>query len=138
MNPDVSGWSKIGTSGNADFFEVEPTILAVVPFDGSVDNAETAKQSVQIQLDYLRSRGRRAGVVIFMDRVAQQDGAARSVYREAPDPEFQACFALIGGTPFGRAVASIFLGLSPPKVPTKMFANYDEAVAWIRKTLRAN
>jgi hypothetical protein len=132
---DMQGWTKIGTSANADFYEIEPQILAVVPFEGALDNADTAKESVRIQLAHMRSTGRRAGVIVFMDRVVQQDSGARTVYRNAPDPAFQVCFALIGGTPFGRAVASIFLGLSPPKVPTRMFSTFDEAAAWVRTRL---
>jgi hypothetical protein len=135
MSIQVHRWTKIGTSGNADFYEVEPQILAVVPFEGSTDNAETARQSVSIQLDHLRKTGRRAGIVVFMDRLVQQDSAARTVYRDAPDPAFQLCFALVGGTPFGRAVGSIFIGLSPPKVPTRMFGSFDEALAWVRTRL---
>lgn len=126
------GWTKIGSSANADFYEVEPQLLAVVPFDGTVDDAETAKESIRIQLAHMRSTGRPAGVIVFMDRIVQQDSAARAVYRDAPDPAFHLCFALVGGTPFGRAVASIFIGLSPPKVPTRMFSSFDEAAAWVR------
>ena len=90
---------------------------------------------MSIQLEHLRKTGTRAGTVVFMDRLVQQDSAARTVYRDAPDPAFQVCFALVGGTPFGRAVGSIFIGLSPPKVPTRMFGNLDEALAWVRTRL---
>lgn len=129
---DTTGWTKVGTSSNADFYEVEPHILAVVPFEGTDDTAATATESVTIQLDYLRTRGVRAGVMVFMDPVAEQDAGARAVYRDLPDPTFQACFALVGSTMFGRAVGSVFLGLSRPKVPTKMFGTIGEAVDWIR------
>ena len=132
---DTSGWTRIGTSANADFFEIEPHILAVVPHDGISDDAATASASVRIQLEHLRATGRRAGVVVFMDRVVHQDSGARTVYRDAPDPAFQVCFALVGGTAFGRAVGSVFIGLSPPKVPTRMFATLPEAIAWIRTRL---
>jgi hypothetical protein len=132
---DTKQWAKFGTSDNADFYEVEPGILAVVPFDGTEDNAETARQSVTIQLDYLRARGKRAGVVVFMDPVLEQHAGARTVYRDLPDPAFQVCFALVGSSAFGRAVGSVFLGLSRPRVPTKMFGSFGEAVAWIRERL---
>lgn len=132
---DTSGWTKIGSSGNADFYEVEPHILAVVPFEGTDDTTETATESVTIQLNYLRPRGVRAGIIVFMDPVAEQDAGARAVYRDLPDPTFQACFALVGSTMFGRAVGSVFLGLSRPTVPTKMFGTVPEAIAWIRKQL---
>jgi hypothetical protein len=135
MSVDVSGWKPIGVSSNADFYEIEPQILAVVPFEGATDNAATARESVAIQLEHLRGAGVRAGVVVFMDRVIEQDSGARAVYRDAPDPTFQECFALVGGTPFGRAVGSLFIGLSPPKVPTRMFATLDDALRWIRERL---
>jgi len=131
VNIDTSRWVKFGATANADFYEVEQHILAVVPQEGCTDNAETASASVQMQLDFLRTRGRRAGIVVFMDPVLDQDAAARNVYRDMPDPAFQTCFALVGGTPFGRAVGSIFLGLNPPKVPTRLFSTFEEAVAWI-------
>lgn len=130
---DTSAWTKIGSSDNAEFYEIEPHVLAIVPHSGSVDSEATARQSIEIQLNYLKSKGRRAGSLIFMDRVAAQDSGARTVYREAPDPNFQICFALVGGTVFGRAVGSVFIGLSPPRVRTKMFSNVDEAIAWVRK-----
>lgn len=136
MTPvDTSGWTPIGSSDNAEFFEVEPHVLAVVPREGAVDDAATARQSVRIQLDHLRARGRRAGIVVWMDRVVEQDAGARAVYRDAPDPAFQVCYALVGGTAFGRAVASVFIGLSPPRVPLRLFATFPEALAWVRETV---
>jgi hypothetical protein len=132
--PDTASWSPIGRSGNADFFEVEPGVLAVIPFDGSSDDRDTASESVRIQLDHLRALGQRAGTVVFMDRIVAQTSGARVVYREAPDPTFQTCFALVGSTIFGRAVSSVFMGLHPPRVPTRMFGTFEEAVSWIRKT----
>jgi hypothetical protein len=132
--PDTASWSPIGRSGNADFFEVEPGVLAVIPFDGSSDDRETAGESVRIQLDHLRTIGQRAGTVVFMDRIVAQTSGARVVYREAPDPTFQTGFALVGSTIFGRAVSSVFMGLHPPRVPTRMFGTFEEAVSWIRKT----
>lgn len=134
MIPDTTRWSTIGRSANADFFEVEPGVLAVVPFDGADDTAGTAAESVRVQLEHLRAHGRRAGTVVFMDRIVAQSAGAREVYREAPDPLFQTAFALVGSTVFGRAVASVFIGLHPPRVPTRMFGTFEEALTWIRQT----
>jgi hypothetical protein len=136
VNPDTSGWLSIGRSANADFYEVEPGVLAVVPFDGITDTADTAAESIQIQLQHLRARGNRAGTVVFMDAVASQNSGAREVYRNAPDPTFQTCFALVGSTMFGRAVSSVFMGLHPPRVPTRMFGSFQEALEWIRNTAK--
>jgi len=135
---DTSGWVRFATTSNADFYEIEPQVLAVVPFDGTTDDATTARESVDAKLQYLQSRGQRAGVIVMMDRVARQDGAARAVYHDQPNPAFQACFALVGSTPFGRAVASIFIGLNPPKVPTRFFATLEEAREWVKTTVQGH
>ena len=135
MTVDTANWKAIGRSDNADFYEVEPHVLAVVPFDGTTDDENTARQSIEVQLQYLREQGMRAGVVVFMDPVAEQRAAARAVYRDLPDPAFHVCFALVGGTAFGRAVASVFIGISPPKVPTKMFATFEQAHQWVRESI---
>lgn len=132
MNLDTKAWTPIGKSENADFYEIEEGLLAIVPFEGASDDERTAQQSVQIQHDYLKPRGRRAGVIVFMDPMVEQHASARTVYRDAPDPAFITCYALVGGTAFGRAVGSIFLGLAKPRVPTKLFATLDDALAWAR------
>jgi hypothetical protein len=130
MTIDTKAWTKFGQTANADFYEIEPGLLAVVPFDGSTDDEATAKASVEMQLNYLRPKGQKAGVIIFMDNIAQQTASARAAYRDLPDPAYQACFALVGGTTFGRAVGSVFLGLSKPRVATQMFATLEQAMKW--------
>ncbi len=130
---DTSRWARIGQSTNAVFYEIERGVLAVVPFDGCDDDEATARESIRIQLDHLRAQKARAGVLVFMDRLVSQSAGAREVYRVAPDPAYQACFALVGGTMFGRAAGSIFIGLHPPRVPTRLFAELDAALAWARE-----
>ena len=132
MTIDVESWTRFGQTANAGFYEISPDTLAVVPFYECTDDETTAKASLQTQLDYLRLKNRKAAVVIFMDHIAQQTAGARAVYRDMPDPVYQACFALVGGTVFGRAVGSVFLGLSKPRVPTQMFPTLDQALEWCR------
>lgn len=130
--PDTSAWKAAGATDNAEFFEIEPGILAVVPHAGSVDNAITATQSIELQHAYWQERGRRGGSVVFMDRIRDSQVGARQVYGQLPDPKLITGFALVGGTIFGRAVASVFLGLSRPSAPTKMFGEVARAMNWLR------
>lgn len=130
MSIDTKNWTKFGQTSNADFYQIDDSALAVIPHPGCTDDEATAKASVETQLAYLRSKSQKAGCIIFMDDIAQQTAGARVVYRDLPDPEYQACYALVGGTVFGRAVGSIFLGLSKPRVPTQMFATLDQALTW--------
>jgi len=132
MSIDISNWIKFGQTANADFYEISPGFLAVVPFNRCTDDELTAKASVQTQLEYLHSKKQRAAIVIFMDNIIQQTAGARAIYRDMPDPTYQACFALVGGTFFGRAVGSVFLGLSKPRVPTQMFGTLEQALECCR------
>lgn len=131
--PDVSRWKKLGSTDNADMYEVEPGVLAVVPHERCVDTAETARQSVEFQHRHWAAEGRGGGALVFVDRIRDQHAGARQVYGSLPDPERVRGFALVGGTVFGRAVASVFLGLNPPAAPTKMFGDLDAALAWLRE-----
>ena|ERR1700690_1830849 len=130
MNIDTRDWTKFGQSANADFYQIDESTLAVVPAEGCTDDEETAKASVEIQKNYLTAKGSKASCIIFMDGITQQTAGARTAYRDLPDPKIQVCYALVGGTTFGRAVASVFLGLSKPRVPTQMFAIFEQALAW--------
>jgi len=130
MAIDTKNWTKFGQTANAYFYQIDESTLGVVPFEGSTDDEATATASVQTQLDYLRPKKQKAGIVIFMDNITQQTTGARNVYHDLPDPAYQVCFALVGGTAFGRAVGSFFLGLSKPRVPTQMFATLEQALAW--------
>jgi len=138
MPVDMKNWAKFGQTSNADFYQIDDDTLAVVPFDGCTDDEVTATASVETQLKYLREKKMKAACIIFMDGVAQQTAGARTVYRELPDPEYQVCYALVGGTAFGRAVGSVFLGLSKPQVPTQMFRTLEQALEWCHSQMKKN
>ena len=138
MPIDTKNWTKFGQTANADFYQIDESTLAVVPFESCTDDENTAKASVEIQKNYLSSKGKKAGCIIFMDGIAQQTAGARTAYRDLPDPKYQVCFALVGGTVFGRAVGSVFLGLSKPRVPTLMFGTLEQALTWCHEQVKKN
>ncbi|MEM1029795.1 MAG: hypothetical protein AAGA56_00825 [Myxococcota bacterium] len=132
-DPDVNDWKKLGQTDNADFYEVEDGIIGIVPFRDAIDTEATAKASVDFQHRHWTERNRRGGAVIFMDRLRDSKAEARQVYTTMPDATLISGFALVGGTVFGRAVASVFLGLNKPSAPTRMFGTEEDALAWLRR-----
>jgi len=136
MPVNTDNWVKFGQTTNADFYQIDDNTLAVVPFEGCTDDETTATASVETQLKFLRENKKKAACIIFMDGIAQQTAGARTVYRELPDSEYQVCYALVGGTAFGRAVGSFFLGLSKPKVPTQMFGTLEQALIWCHSQMK--
>ncbi|MEM9695881.1 MAG: hypothetical protein AAGA56_25280 [Myxococcota bacterium] len=131
--PNVDQWQHLGSSTNAEFYEIEAGILAVVPAEGTTDNAETATESVEFQHQHWSAKGRSGGSIIYMDQVGHSEQGAREVYGQLPDPRLITGFALVGGTILGRAIGSVFIGLSRPSAPTKLFGSDTEALAWLRQ-----
>lgn len=137
LRPDVSKWTEVGRTDNATFYEIEPRILAVVPEDGCTDDENTATQSVEFQHTYWRDMKMTGCAVIYMDNIRDSKAGARKVYGKLPDSKLINGFALIGGTVFGRAVASVFIGLSRPSAPTRMFGDLQQALLWARQLNRS-
>ncbi len=121
----------VGSTDNATFYLVAEDVLAIVPCEDSDDNDRTSLQSIRFQERYWRERGRSGSCIVFMDRVLTQDRAARENYKSKPDNELIRAFALISSSMLGRAVSSLFVGLSAPAVPTKVFSSMPEAMEWL-------
>ncbi|HEU4535163.1 MAG TPA: hypothetical protein VFS00_13640, partial [Polyangiaceae bacterium] len=68
LPPDLPRWRPLGSTDNADMYEIEPGVLAVVPHAGSSDTAETARQSVEFQHRHWEEAKRGGGAIIFLDR----------------------------------------------------------------------
>lgn len=132
------GWTKVGTTSNADFYRVSEDILAVVPFPDSLDDQKTARESIGIQDKHWRSVGHRGAVVVFMDNVVQQDAGARAVYASEVASHPTTCFALVGETFYGYATSQVFTGLAKPGRPTNVFRSLADALPWIEEQNRQN
>lgn len=131
MDPiDRSEWTFVGRTTNTDFYEEPGGALIVIPLPGTRDTGPTARENMEYQHEYWRNAGRRGGVVVVLDPVVVQDRDARTVYRTVTDPSLVASTALVGGTPLGRAIGSVFLGLSRLPIPTRVFARLEEALRW--------
>ena len=115
--------------------EFEPGLLLIVPEEGAADSVESAQALVEAIAGYGRSQGRTAGVVGFVDRMGEQALPARRLYARLGRPELVASAALLGATGFGRAVASVFLGLYRPSVPIALFEQPEEALDWLRASV---
>ncbi|MCH9682795.1 MAG: hypothetical protein K0V04_15270 [Deltaproteobacteria bacterium] len=123
-------WAALGRSDNAAFFAALPRVLVVAPDDGCTDDEQTARQSLMFQREHWQRQGTPGAAVVLMDRVAHQTKAARRVYQTDVDLEWVTGFGLVTHSVFGRAVASVFMGLTQPPVPTRMFGKVEQALHW--------
>ncbi|MEM6926527.1 MAG: hypothetical protein AAF602_06350 [Myxococcota bacterium] len=135
MDPQAQGLTKIGRTSNTDYYWLEDRVVVALPRPGSFDTGATARENVAFQVGTFRDRGTPGVVLVFFDRMTSQDVDARRVYATEIDREWLAGSALVGGTFLGRAMASFFMGLSRPKVPTRMFGTTEDALRWGRQLL---
>ena len=134
--PDPA-WRHLGKTSNADFYEIDPDVVAIVPFVDSRDDETSARESIAFQDRHWRAAGRRGAVVVFMDNVIEQDAGARGVYADETNRTLTTCYALVGETFFGRAAGAVFTGLTRPTPPTQVFRSLADARSWIAEQNRA-
>jgi len=123
-------WPVLGRTDNATFVLADPGVVVVVPDEGCTDDESTARQSIAFQHAHWRAQGRRGAAIVLMDRVGHQTKAARRVYQTEADATLLHRFALVSSSVFGYAVASVFMGLARPAVPTRMFGSLARALRW--------
>lgn len=125
-------WPFLGRTDNASFYLADPRAIVVVPDEGRPDDETTARQSMSLQAAHWQAQGRRGATIVLMDRVVHQSKDARRVYQLEVNPSRFTVCCLVSSSMFGRAVASVFVGLSRPAVPTRMFGSVDQALQWAR------
>ncbi len=123
-------WPTLGRTGNAAFHLADPRIIVVAPHEGCTDDEATARESVGLQHEHWKAQASSGAAIVLMDRVAHQTKGARRVYQTEVDPKLITGFGLVSSSVFGRAVASVFMGLARPLVPTRMFATLPLALQW--------
>lgn len=133
---DLSRYKEIGKTTNTVVYiaEADPDILIVVPQQGTIDNVKTAHENVAYYHNYARDLRKPCGTVVIMANLLSQDAEARRAYQEWDTSLFFAG-GLVVENALSRALASFFLGLSHPNVPTQLFETLEDAVEWL-KTMR--
>ena len=133
---DFSKYREVGRTRNTvvHIAEGDPDIMIIVPVEGTMDNAEDARENVDYYHAYARTLGRKCGSVVIMSNMLSQSAEARKAYAEI-DPSLLYGGALVVESALSRALGSFFIGLSRPVVPTKLFDAVENAVDWL-KTMR--
>ena len=127
--------AEVGRTSNARYFTKGPRVLIAWPDAGTLDTAETAAENMDFQINYFHSVGAPGIVMIYFDRMNGQDRGARQVYAARTNDSWAIGIALVGGSLLSRALGAFFMGLSKPRVPTRLFATDEDAARWIGQLL---
>ncbi len=130
---DYSRYKEIGKTKNTIVYttETDPDILIIVPPEGTVDSVEDAQQNVDFLNNYARTLGKKCGSLVVMTNLVSQDAETRRVYSEM-DTHLYYAAALVVENALSRALGSFFIGLSRPKIPTKLFNSVEQGIDWIK------
>lgn len=130
--PDAADWIPVGKTVNTEYRTKSgaPDILIVLPEPGLRDDGPSARINVEYQTQYAERVGRRCAVIVQLGALMGQDAEARRIYAAGIAPDRFYAASLVVTSPISRAIGSFFLGLSRPKIPTKMFPDFDKAIAW--------
>lgn len=129
-------WDPVGRTANTAYFRAAPDVLIVIPDEGLKDDAESARANVAFQTRFASQSGRRCAVVVRMTSLLSQDGEARRVYAKEMKLELFFAAALVASNAISRAIASFFLGLTKPAMPTRVFEDFDAALGWVDEMRR--
>jgi len=125
-------WEHVGSTSNTAYYVDHERILLVLPHPHVLDTAETAQENIEFQHHWFATHDDPPLLIIFFDRLAAQDRAARKIYSEDTTHAWANGFALVGGTLLSRAMGSFFLGLAKTAIPLKFFSTMPEARVWLR------
>lgn len=127
----LDGWKAVGKTTNTQYFLVDPDVLVVMPDANLKDDGASATMNTDFQLAFARQFGRRLAVVVQMSRLLGQDADARRVYAERIDSSLFYAAGLVASSAMARAIASFFLGLTKPPIPTRVHDSFASALAWV-------
>jgi hypothetical protein len=133
---DLQAYETVGGTEAGTYLQVERGILLAVPREGYRQTAEGARASLREQERLATSLGGPQIVLVMVDRVRDQDSAARRIWRDEARLEFTSAIGLIGVNPLARAIGAFFIGLAQPKVPTVLHSSVEEGIRWARALQR--
>jgi len=97
---------------------------------GASETGATAREN-QAVLRSLVPAGKRLPLLVDSRKIGAIDKEAREVYASENTATFATCVAIVGDNPFVAMLANVFLALSNPKCPTKLFGTEDAALKWM-------
>lgn len=133
-----STWRKVGGTAAGGYYLTEPGVIVAVPVPGYLQREADARRSLEEFHRIVQAAGRPHAAIILVDRVRSQDASARRVWSSAEDRGKRSGLALVCASPLARAIGSFFIGFNKPNVPTKMFADFSQALVWSRERVKSD
>ncbi|MCA9670183.1 MAG: STAS/SEC14 domain-containing protein [Myxococcales bacterium] len=97
-------------------------------------DADDARTNISAQAKLRDSLGRKqTRILVDMRNVGKMTSHARKVYAAPEAASVQRAAALVIKSRFGAMMANLFIPLSKPISPTRMFTREQDALAWLEQ-----
>ncbi len=130
---NAEDWEEIGETQISRHFYVKSDIIVTIYNEKSVDTELKAREQLNFQETFIKSKGQKMGLIVLIDNLVSQDAASRQVYAKEPDRSVFHGVSLVGGSMLSRGVASFFLGIAHTAVPMKFHAHFQDACHWFEE-----
>ena len=99
--------------------------------DGACQSLADAHENLGLAMS--ETRGTRRPLLIDIRTAQPLDADARHHYSgEALVERFSALALLVEASPFGRMLGNVYLRVARPGIPTQLFSDETQAVAWLK------
>ncbi|HEY3445250.1 MAG TPA: STAS/SEC14 domain-containing protein [Myxococcales bacterium] len=95
----------------------------------AIETGKTARENHGL-MKQLVPPGTKLPMLVDSRKVGSIDKEAKEVYASETGA-FATCVAIVGDNPVVTMMANVFLMLSNPKCPTKLFSNEEAALKWL-------
>lgn len=93
----------------------------------------TLKEAQEVMAAYNAIRqDKRLPLLIDTSQMKSFSREARQYYASDEAVAVASAAAIVVGTPVSRVLGNFYIGLSNPRLPSRLFTSTDEAVAWLK------
>ena len=118
------------TSRNAKLWLGEDCIVRIIYMPDSEVTLEDAREIMDAY--HKLRKGRRLPLLIDTRTMKSFARGARHLFAGEEAQGCASAAAIIVDTPVSKVLANFYLGLSKPRLPSRLFSSEDEALAWLK------
>lgn len=108
----------------------EDGIVRIVHHPAAAVTFEDAKETMAAYLKI--AKGLKRPLLIDTKNMRSLAREARSYYAGEEAAKVASAVALVVGTPVSRVLGNFYLGLSNPRLPSRLFGSEGEALEWLK------
>jgi hypothetical protein len=123
--------AEIQKLAKSELWLEEDGIVRVVWVPGAEVTLEDAQECMAAYLKI--NRGKRYPMLVDTKSMKSLARGARTYFASEEAARVASAVALIVATPVSRVLGNFYLGVSNPHLPTRLFSDEGEALAWLKE-----